>query len=734
MSLIKKIFLFSFCLIFSFGPILSVQAQTGFDRNFIISDAEMQDTTTMTQPDIQAFLQNRGSYLANYQALDSSGTPKMASQIIYQAAQDYQINPKFLLVTLQKEQSLVIDDAPTMKQLDWAAGFAVCDSCSMDDPKVVKFKGFGLQVASAAGIIRWYYDNKETKDYIKKKDAPITIDNSPVIPGSWATAFLYTYTPHLHGNENFWRIWQNWFSQVYPNGSLLQSPSTTDIWLLENGQKRRFTSRTALITRADPRLVIQLTDGELNNYPTGPEIMFANYSILKSPSGVYLLDYDTLRPFDVAETVGKLGFNPQEVIDVGDDELASYKRGTIITASSTPPQGVIYQITDLNNAYFILRDGTLYPINDKRIVEVNFGALTVEKHNRSYLAKYTIAGEQPITFKDGTLLRAQDSTVTYVVENGKKRRIADKDTFLALGYKAENIVTIDGQTLFSLPEGEQLFINSALVNARNKFLGDSLAPVPDLFATKVPAYLVAEYPNGRILTGKNLDTPRPMASLTKLIIAYEAFDDNFKNTTPIVFSSKKFTATNSLKLKNGEVLKRIDMLNVALVDSVNNAAEMLALSSGLSKQTFIANANDRLKTWGADNTTVADLPGLAAGSKSTPRDLLKIFTKVTNDPSLKKILGKTSYSFSTNLGSKQPHYTVPTTNKLALTNNKLYKVIASKTGFTDEARANLIMLIEVTKTKKQYIVITMANPNINNRFAEPNRLAEWVATNNLENK
>ncbi|MEN9378840.1 MAG: hypothetical protein RJB15_518, partial [Pseudomonadota bacterium] len=56
---------------------------------------------------------------------------------------------------LQKEQSLVTDDTPTQKQLDWAAGYGVCDACSMNDPSLQRFRGFAIQTRRAAGIMRY---------------------------------------------------------------------------------------------------------------------------------------------------------------------------------------------------------------------------------------------------------------------------------------------------------------------------------------------------------------------------------------------------------------------------------------------------------------------------------------------------------------------------------------------------------------------------------------------------
>jgi len=180
----------------------------------------MRNYNSWTRDNVQQFLDAKGSYLRLHQSTDVDGLLKPAADIIYNTALANQINPKFLLVTLQKEQSLITDDSPTQKQLDWATGYAVCGSCNLSDPDVQKHKGFATQVDSTASLMRWYYDNKD-KSFIKKKDTPIRIDNVDVTPQSWATAFLYTYTPHLHGNKNFWRIWQTWFSQFYPDGSIL---------------------------------------------------------------------------------------------------------------------------------------------------------------------------------------------------------------------------------------------------------------------------------------------------------------------------------------------------------------------------------------------------------------------------------------------------------------------------------------------------------------------------------
>ncbi len=713
------------------SPLLA-SAQADFNPHFILSDPELVDYRSWTRNDVQKFLDDKGSYLRADRTEDASGTPKMAADIIYDTAQLYQINPKFLVATLQKEQSLITDDTPTQKQLDWATGYAVCDSCYLDDPKVIKYKGFGKQVDGAAGIMRWYYAN-EDKPFIKKKDTPIRIDNQDVTPQSWATAFLYTYTPHLHGNRNFWRIWSTWFKQTYPNGTLVRSAETDEYWLIQDGQRRRFKNKTTLITRLDPKLAIIVSDTDLSNYQLGTEISFPNYSLLQAPSGIYLVDYDTLRPFESEAVVRKIGYNPQELVEVQDSDLAGYSLGPLITASTTAPQGVIYQITDLANTYYLFKDDILTPLIDKRVVETNFKGLNIEKHKLKELSQLIIA-DVPLKFNDGILLQTTNSNIVYVLDKGKKRRLADDETFRAMGYKRSNIVTVELSTLLNLPEGEPLFLNSNLLSSKNKFLGDSAAPVADQFKSKLPSYLVAEYPSGRIISGKNIDVRRSIASLTKLVTAYEALAQDYNLVKSTVYTSKKYGAeTDALHLKDGEKLRNMDIFNTMLVASNNGAARMVAQGTGLGEVEFIKKANVRLEEWGADNTTITDVTGLDEGNKSTARDLLKIFTKTLANKTIKDALSRTEYSFRELVDKNgTAAHAFKNTNQLIKVPGRNYRILASKTGYTDEAGAILIMLVESRKTKKQYVIITLGNSDYPKRFEEPNKIAQWISTGKIK--
>ena len=112
-------------------------------------------------------------------------------------AQNYQINPKVLLVTLQKDK-FSYRRRPHPKTMDWATGYAVCDSCSMTDPGIQSHRGFGMQVDNGPEFCVGITMIKTNLLLRKRHSLPALIIRK-WFRKSWATAFLYTYTRAYHG-------------------------------------------------------------------------------------------------------------------------------------------------------------------------------------------------------------------------------------------------------------------------------------------------------------------------------------------------------------------------------------------------------------------------------------------------------------------------------------------------------------------------------------------------------
>ncbi len=451
----KKTAVFLALVVPFFSPISAFAA--GVPNN-LLSDHELVDSAAMSLTQLQSFLMQKSSSLAYYYAPDVDGVTKTAAEIISRAATTYTISPKFLLALLQREQSLVEAKRPTQGQYDWAAGFAVCDSCAKDDPDVIPWKGFAKQVEGAARQIRnRYLPDLETKGTTISGIGPgITkdIDGTPVTFANKATSVLYTYTPHLHGNINFVNIWQRWFSLHYPDGSLVQVAGSKDIWRIANGEKRKFSSKSVFLSLFSEKDILPISQADVDAYTEGTGMRFPNYSLLQSASGdLYLLDGDAKRKIASMDVFRKLGFNPDEIEEATEDDLVAYTDGPLLSLESSYPRGALLQDKKTGGVYWV-QDGQRYPIWSKEILNTRFPKKPITQASTDQLAEYPSGA--PVSFRDGQLIGATGKPTVYVIEHGMRRPIADETTFHHFGWQMKNIIWTDEKAVNIHPLGDIL--------------------------------------------------------------------------------------------------------------------------------------------------------------------------------------------------------------------------------------------------------------------------------------
>ncbi|MGB4593606.1 MAG: hypothetical protein WBI63_07550 [Coriobacteriia bacterium] len=175
------------------------EPQGRFSPDTVISDVNFRDVESMSLEDIQAFLEEQPGTLASYSAPDHSGVIKTTAQMIYEAAVQWRISPMVILVTLQKEQSLLTRSSPLQTTYDWAMGCGKADSRTY-----YEYQGFGNQI--------WWGAQKLDKNSQPwKPGVQMTIDGSIVYPSNASTYSLFKYTPHLRGTTSFWMLYWRYF-------------------------------------------------------------------------------------------------------------------------------------------------------------------------------------------------------------------------------------------------------------------------------------------------------------------------------------------------------------------------------------------------------------------------------------------------------------------------------------------------------------------------------------------
>ncbi|MFH0873692.1 MAG: hypothetical protein V1846_02515 [Candidatus Komeilibacteria bacterium] len=463
MKLLVRIFscftLITTCII----PLYSTSAQTAtttststIDYNYLISDSELADSDALSQTDILNFLVQNGSFLKNYFMDTGEGRLVSATEMIYRAAQLYQINPKFLLVLVQKEQSLLTSDSPSQRALDYAAGYGCPDSSPCNE----RWRGFNKQVISAAAQFRYYLDN--IKEYYYQPGKTYRICNNSadgkcatVTPKNVSTAALYIYTPHLHGNELFKTLWDKYFSKShFPDGSILQVKKDKDIWLIQDGEKRKFATKAAFASRYSVNQILTVEQTDIDAYPTGDPIEYAANTLVVGPDKTYYMLTDQYKRKIASQKVFKLiGFNPSEADEITADQLADIPDGTDITEKDNYPTGALLQDKTTGGVYYI-EANTKHPIWAKELMKANYPKMKIYPASQKTLQQFPDG--DPVIFKDGVLIKIKDAPDVYVISNGMKLKIPDEKTFGALGYKFSNVIQTSDKVLNLHPQGPDI--------------------------------------------------------------------------------------------------------------------------------------------------------------------------------------------------------------------------------------------------------------------------------------
>jgi hypothetical protein len=414
----------------------------------IITDDDYTDFQSMTASDIQRFLERKNSSLRTYGMTLDSGERISAALHIYRVAQIYRINPKVILTVLQKEQSLIEDGAPQQSQIDWAMGYGCFDGQQCDD----HWRGLAKQISSAAEQMRYYFDHVTEFNFQPNKTS--VVDATMVTPTNIATAALYNYTPHLHGNVMFQNLWNRYFVTKLPDGTVVQAPGDPLVWLIQGGQRRLFASALALASRANKNAIVTIRPADLMNYAVGPDIQFAQYALLRgNPSGrIYLLVNDQKRWIVSMDVFRTLGFNPEEVEQVSDEGLVAIADGSVIAMGDAHPTGSFLRDAASKNLYYV-ESGHKYPVVDAAIMSINYPTLRSLTVPTTVLDSYMTS--LPMTLKNGILIKGSAPDI-YVISNGMKLLIPTESVFRSIGYAWANVRVVNDAVLAVHPAGAPL--------------------------------------------------------------------------------------------------------------------------------------------------------------------------------------------------------------------------------------------------------------------------------------
>lgn len=268
--------------------------------------------------------------------------------------------------------------------------------------------------------------------------------------------------------------------------------------------------------------------------------------------------------------------------------------------------------------------------------------------------------------------------------------------------------------------------NGAVLGANTNNNGEVAAPVRitnqilDLEISAGAALLIDQASN-EILYEKNKDIVRPIASISKLMAALVFLDHNPNWQNKIHLNYFQDSSGKEYQFSTDENLTAEQIFNIALVGSINQAVNLFPKLINLNKNTFIAEMNKKAVALNLKNTHFEDIAGLSAKNVSTAAEVAILLQQALADEKIYQAISAKTYKFQTEIGA----YQIQNTNDLL--NHTSFKILAGKTGSTEEAGFCLTTLGEVNGRK--IITVILGASSEANRFQDTKALYWWAETN-----
>lgn len=257
--------------------------------------------------------------------------------------------------------------------------------------------------------------------------------------------------------------------------------------------------------------------------------------------------------------------------------------------------------------------------------------------------------------------------------------------------------------------------------------------ISDEYTVTLTGQVMSEYvimidpEQGRVVAEKNPDSMIYPASMTKimtLIVAYENCEnlyDTFTLTKEI--TDPLFVAGASVAgFEVDQPITIKDLLYGAALPSGGDATDALAVYTAGSIEAFVDMMNAKALSMGLSNTHFMNPSGLHHDDHySTPHEIALILQYALNDPYLREIMSSRTYHAQATNEMNPDGITMYNTMFSRLGNlaeTDVARIIAGKTGYTNEGLNCLASVGVVKETGKEYIVVAAKAPGKNDAAAD----------------
>lgn len=242
--------------------------------------------------------------------------------------------------------------------------------------------------------------------------------------------------------------------------------------------------------------------------------------------------------------------------------------------------------------------------------------------------------------------------------------------------------------------------------------------------------LLMDNKTGKILYSKNENKKMYPASTTKIVTAILTLENcNLDELVTVSYDAVMSIPDgySSASLQIEEQLTIEQLLQLLLVHSANDAANVLAEYVGGSVESFVSMMNTKVHELGLSHTHFTNTFGLHDDNHyTTAQDLATIMKYCIKNDDFRRLAGSASCAIPATNKYDTRSYT--STNQLIIPNNKNYYpyLTSGKTGYTSQAGDCLVSCSY--KDNLELICVILGGTTINNvstRFSETKALYEY---------
>jgi D-alanyl-D-alanine endopeptidase (penicillin-binding protein 7) len=256
----------------------------------------------------------------------------------------------------------------------------------------------------------------------------------------------------------------------------------------------------------------------------------------------------------------------------------------------------------------------------------------------------------------------------------------------------------------------------------------SAAPaVPASPPIKADSTILVDMATGEPIYARNADVIRPIASITKLMVALVVLDHGLDmNGVTTITQADRDAARGGARsgLLLGRSFKNSDLITAMLMQSDNRAVTALGRAVGLDTTGLVAAMNAKAVSMGLTATAFTDPVGLSPGNVSTAREIADFLSAALKIPLVHQITTSSSAHITAADGSGYAVNLVNTDHIARDAGSGAWTLLGGKTGYTD--LAHYCLAIGATIGGEDVAMVFLGEQGRLTRFADFVRAAQWL--------